>query len=463
MLLILLTGCSSQFASSRALWLRQTLADENAYWLARNPAGLADKYGAMAADRYDYMRGSAGTWYADIARQSRERTATVLLEETEPILLVGDAHPENLSTTVPGRMPLPTEADPIPELGLELIDLDAASYGPWLLDLRRSALSLRVEAAPLRGCDNACIEAAIAKLVDAYIAGALGEDAPSVQGAIIENLLAKAIAEGQARKKYDKSTTSTIVSDRQFRVDQGLDENGVGLLPLTEAEQSQIDRLMAVYDGPEGFRVLDTARRFGTGISSRAAVRYLVLYDLGDDTTETDNGIITVRETSDPPLIPGLFAEVGDRYYTNAERIEAASAMLWSTPEADAAAAGLIDGELTFKVLTWSSWFQDADHLSVLEAWEDGVIDAGDFMEMAGVLGHALGSSHRRGETAAGGSAAATLERDLAGDAEVLLAEILETSASDDLALQRDYLLFQALLADHGPLLGAEQIASDLP
>ena len=462
MLLILLTGCSSQLASSRALWLRQTLADENSYWLARNPAGLADKYGAMAADPYDYMRGSAGTWYADIARQSRERTATVLLEETEPILLVGDAHPENLSTTVPGRMPLPTVSDPLPELGLEIIDLDASIYGPWLLDLRRSALSLRVEAAPLPGCDDACIEAAIAELVEEYIDGALDASAPTVQGSIIENLIAEATEEGQGRQKYDESTTSTIFSDLQLRSDQGLDENGVGILPLTDAEQAQIDRLMAVYDGPEGFRVLDTARRFGTGISSRAAVRYLVLYDLGDE-SEADNGIITVRETSDPPLIPGLFAEVGDRYYTNADRIEAASAMLWSTPDADAAAAGLTDGELTFKVLTWSSWFQDADHLSVLEDWEDSAIDAGDFASMAGVLGYTLGSSHRRGETAAGGSAAAVLERDLAGSDEVLLAEILATSASDAIALQRDYVLFQMLLDDHGPLLGAEQIASDIP
>ena len=110
-----------------------------------------------------------------------------------------------------------------------------------------------------------------------------------------------------------------------------------------------------------------------------------------------------------------------------------------------------------------SARFQDADHLSVLKAWEGGEIDAEDFSSMAGVLGYTLGSSHRRGETAAGGSAAAVLERDLAGSAEILLSEILETSASDDLALQRDYLLFQALLDDHGPLLGAEQIASDLP
>ncbi|MDG1484133.1 MAG: DUF2252 family protein [Myxococcota bacterium] len=463
MLLLMLAGCSSQTASSRALWLRQSLSDENAYWLARNPAGLVDKYEAMADDQYDYMRGSAGTWLADISRVSGTRLTTDMLDNTEPILLVGDAHPENLSTTIPGRFISPTEADPIPEIALEIIDLDAATYGPWLLDLRRSATSLRVEAAPLSGCGTPCVEAAIASLVAGYTDGALGRDAAPIPGSIIENLLAEAVAEGQAREKYRENTADTIFADIKLRTDLTLNDSGVGVLALTAAEAAQIERLMAAYDGPEGFRVLDAVRRFGTGISSRAAVRYLVLWDLGDDTTDTDNGIITVRETIDPPLIPGLFAETGDRYYDNAQRIEAVSALLWSAPDADAAAAGMTDGALAFKVLTWSSWFQDADHTDVIEDWEDGEIDADDFAAMAGVLGHTLGSSHRRGETATGDATVTVLEEALAGREDDLLVEILETSEEDWLIHRRDHAIFRELLDTHGPLLGAEQRAEDVP
>ncbi|MFT5681982.1 MAG: hypothetical protein ACI8RZ_002900 [Myxococcota bacterium] len=463
MLLLVLTGCSSQTASPRALWLRQALVNENTYWLARNPVGLADKYDAMAEDQYDYMRGSAGTWYADISRISSERITTDMLDDTEPVLLVGDAHPENLSTTIPGRFLSPTHTDPIPEITLEIIDLDAAIYGPWLLDLRRSATSLRVEAAPLSSCEADCIEDAIEELVAGYIDGALGDAPPIVPGSIIENLLAETIDEGQAREKYRENTADTIFADLKLRYDLELDDSGVGVLVLTGEEQAQIDRLMAQYDGPAGFRVLDAVRRFGTGISSRAAVRYLVLWDLGDDTTDADNGILTVRETIDPPIIPGLFAETGDRYPDNAQRIEAVSALLWSDPEADAAAAGMTDGELAFKVLTWSSWFQDADHTDVIEDWEDGDIDAGDFASMAGMLGYTLGSSHRRGETASGGSAVPVLEEGLDGREDDLLIEILEASESDWLDHRQDHAIFRDLLDTHGPLLGAEQRAEDVP
>jgi uncharacterized protein (DUF2252 family) len=463
MLLLILTGCSSQTASPRALWLRAALANENAYWLARNPDGLIDKYAAMAEDQYDFMRGSAGTWYADIGRLSDERLTTDMLDDTEPILLVGDAHPENLSTTIPGLFLSPTAADPVPEIRLEIIDLDAAIYGPWLLDLRRSATSLRVEAGPLTGCEEACVEAAIAALVAGYIDGALGRAAPAVSGAIIDNLIAAAQAEGLAREKYRENTVDAIFGDLKLRYDAELDDSGVGVLALTGDEQAQITRLMADYEGPEGFRVLDAVRRFGTGISSRPAVRYLVLWDLGDDTTDDDNGIITVRETIDPPAIPGLLAETGDRYYDNAQRIEAVSALLWSTPDADAAAAGMTDGELAFKVLTWSSWFQDADHYALREDWEVGFIDAEDYAGLAGVLGHTLGSSHRRGETASGASTIPVLEEALEGREEDLLVEILETSEADWRDHRRDHAIFRELLADYGPLLGAERRAEDVP
>ena len=460
--LLLLAGCSSQTADSRALWLRQSLINENAYWLARSPSGLIGKYEAMAVDEYDFMRGSAGTWYADVARRSSTRWATDLMESGEPILLVGDGHPENLSTTIPGVSPPPGDQLPAPEISLELIDLDASTYGPWLLDLRRSAIALRVQAGLLPECRTACTEAALTELVEEYIDGALGEP-PPVQGSIIENLIAEAIAEGQARQKYVENTADTIFSDLQIRKDLELEPTGAGVLALTDEEWAQVTRLMAAYDAPEGFRMLDAARRFGTGISSRPAVRYLILWDLGDDTTDADNGLLSVREMTDPPAIPGLFAEAGDRHYTNAERIEEASALLWSTPDADAAAVGLQDGELSFKILTWSSWFQSEDHLKVRDDWDAGAIDAGDFGSLGGVLGHTLGSSHRRGETAAGGSTIPVLEDALIGNEDRLLEEILTSSAEDYDQLRRDYVRFLALLEEHGPLLGADQIATDLP
>jgi len=99
----------------------------------------------------------------------------------------------------------------------------------------------------------------------------------------------------------------------------------------------------------------------------------------------------------------------------------------------------------------------------VFEDWADGEIDADDFAAMAGVLGHTLGSSHRRGETATGDATVTVLEEALAGREDDLLVEILETSEEDWLIHRRDHAIFRELLDTHGPLLGAEQRAEDVP
>ena len=81
---------------------------------------------------------------------------------------------------------------------------------------------------------------------------------------------------------------------------------------------------------------------------------------------------------------------------------------------------------------------------------------------MAGVLGHVLGSSHRRGHTADGGDAAAVLEADLTGNAGLLQSEIAEMAAHDFATHQQDYQRFRDLRRTHGPLLGADDVPVDL-
>jgi uncharacterized protein (DUF2252 family) len=88
------------------------------------PEHLADKYAKMAADRYDFYRGSAPLFYADVATLG-DRVATSFVDdpETAAIVLFGDPHPENLGTSSAGGV---TPA----ALGLEVTDLDASRYGP---------------------------------------------------------------------------------------------------------------------------------------------------------------------------------------------------------------------------------------------------------------------------------------------------------------------------------------------
>ena len=107
-----------------------------------------------------------------------------------------------------------------------------------------------------------------------------------------------------------------------------LSDEGKGIFALTDSEAAQLDRLLEGYDAVDKFRVLSAGRRYGSGVSSLPAVRYIVLSARGSDGLEGDN-MLSIRALVAPPVVPGLFADPGDRFTDNASRIEAVSAWLW--------------------------------------------------------------------------------------------------------------------------------------
>ena len=85
--MIFLLGCAAGDADqARTAWIREQLANDNAVWLSRDPDLLAMKYARMAADRFDFLRGTAGLFLADVARPDPSRTPTTFLTE------IGRAH-----------------------------------------------------------------------------------------------------------------------------------------------------------------------------------------------------------------------------------------------------------------------------------------------------------------------------------------------------------------------------------
>ncbi|MEL6345281.1 MAG: DUF2252 family protein, partial [Myxococcota bacterium] len=357
--LVFLCSCAPA-SSDRAIWLRHQIVAENMLWLPRNPDGLAAKYQKMAADPYDYMRGTAGTYYVDLTRTADIREETVFLNtpEANQILLIGDAHPENVGTMLPGDARPPFDDR---EVVVTFNDLDASIYGPWLLDLRRSAVGVAVLTLGLAGCDDGCRGAIRDAQIDGYRAGALGDPRPTDVGEVIVDMVEEAEEEGPAQDKLLRYTTLDDNDQRVLIFDQDLDEDGQAIFPLSDAERAQVDRLMADYPKPDGFRLLDVGRRFGSGVSSLPATRYIIVWDQGDP-DDADDRLLNVREVLDPPAVGRLFAETGDRFIDNADRIEAVSAHVWAPDDADGAAAGMRDEPLAFKALSWTSWFQDLDH-----------------------------------------------------------------------------------------------------
>lgn len=412
----------------RARLVEQLTRDNDAF-LSRNPALLAGKYAAMAAHPFDGMRGSHGLWLQDQLRPAGERVPTAFADDpiADPLLLVGDPHPENLGPFLPGPGPGPTAGDP-PEasaaLRLELNDLDGAAFGPWILDLRRAALGLALLLHGLAETDDpAPRDAAVDALAMAWLEGVqgeppvytLGEGAPGA-GLLVGDILDEADEEGRERKRRDKFT----------QLDEG------------------------------GLRLLDAARRYGVGVASRPAARYLLLVDQGQE-GDTDDDLLNLREVLDPPLPAGLQGTVPALFDDAPRRVELAPRRVWSISDADAALRGLADGAQTFKLTSAPSFFQGLERARIEEAWAEGDADRDDLLGLARVLGHTLAGAHLRAPTAAGRPAAPGLRAQLEGREEALREELLRSAEADlDRALLDRELLAEALEL-YGPLLGDER------
>lgn len=459
-----LAGCAPVDPDqARTAWLRDQLTRDNEVWLSRDPALLAAKYTKMAADRFDFVRGTAGVFLADLARPDVDRPTTTFLHEpaAAQVLLAGDPHVENVGTLRPGEEPDLGATTPPEALLLEIHDLDGAAFGPYLVDVRRGALGLATVTVSLSGCDDACRQAAIATYARAYADRVLAGDAGPVtcaedRGAMVAALCAR-VAE---RGPEGRVLTDTTDGDGRLRLDDALDEAGAGTLALSPEEDEQLDRLLAAWDRrPADFRALDRARRYGAGVASLPAVRYVVLWDHGADGPDDDH-LSSLREVVDPPAPPGRSPTVPVLFDSNAARIEEAAWRLWSRPDADVRMAGIADGAATFKVTTLSSWVDGFDHADLAEQWAAGRDDDA-LAGLAATLGDVLAGAHLRGVTADGEPAADAIAADLGGDTEVFVAEIVAAAEVDLPTSEADFELFQAALGRYGPLLGADTLSTD--
>lgn len=443
-------GCADPGSQSRAVFLREVLLRDNRVWLSR-PEGaelVADKFAKMASDPYFFMRGTAALHFADLARPDARRPPTSFLTtpDSTAVLLFGDPHPEN-ATVCHGPDGAPT---------VEFVDLDASGFGPWTLDLRRAALGLGVLAEGLPGCGPDCLEAATTALVEGYLDGLEGR-APAL-GAVFEDLVDEAEDEGTTQQKTLRYAPLRADGSRALLLGEETD-----LAPLGRAENDVLQAVLAELEPKAGIRVLDAARRYGSGVTSLPALRFVLLYDTGDD-SPADDGMLQVREVVDPPAFPGRAIPRTAAFEGNSERVVVAARRLWSEPEADPFAFGVETGAMDFKSLSWTAWFQDVDHLKVGRDWAEGELSAADIVELGEDLGRVLGGSHARAGTASEGDAGAVIADDLraGGGGEVLVAEVLRDARTDRRTLASDHALFQQLLVDHGPVLGFDTLSDGL-
>lgn len=462
----LLAGCAGGFTDqeARQAWLVEAIADDNRVWLSREPELLAAKYAVMAEDPYDFLRGSAAVSLADWSRPGSDRlpSARPGSSKAATVLLMGDPHPENVGTYLPGDRPEPTDHGARVVLDVEFTDFDGAGYGPWTLDVRRAAQSLALLAAQ-SACDVPCARSVVTAFADAYtdeIATRARRRPGFASGTTgggegpTDALVREAIVEGLGRSRLLGWTRHTE-GGRRFAYQPDLDLSDQGNRPLTPDEADQVDRLLATWPRARGLHRLDATRRLGMGVASIPAIRYAVLFDGGLPGFEDDH-LVMFREVVDPPQLPGLHRDPRLLWDDNGARVVDAARRLWSRPDADPWMAAITDGDTTFKVVTGSSFQEGFDHVDLRDdAWRapDPATGLG---EVASTLGRVLASAHGRGGTWDGGDSLAAIDEDL-GDARTFVDETVHLALMDAERLLEDHALFVDALDRLGPLLGADQ------
>lgn len=459
-----LAGCAPMEAeAAREAWLLDQVVSANRAWLDREPARVGDKFERMAGDPWDYLRGSTSIWYADLARPDAERPPTqfLTLAAANDVLVVGDAHVENLATVLRGAEPDLAEADPAAPLPLEWVDLDAAGFGPWTLDVRRAAMALALFGG--REVDEPTALAGATAVVRGYAGEVVRQAAglppwdaagePTWTPLFAERLRTAAREDGVLGVELADRTELTAGGRRLLR-DTRLDAAGKGDLALTPEEDAQLTRLLDGWEAtrPIGFRRLDAVRRYGQGVSSMPALRYVVLYDTGADGPEDDR-LVALREVADPPLLGPNARE----FASGPERVREVSAALWSEPDADVLADAVADGPMTFKVLAVTGWNQTFEVSDMGSLLAGGVAGPADVQALGDLVGRALAAAHARGHTGDGQPALPVLAADLdaGGGPDALEAELVPLAVADAERIVADHALFEALVEREGRLLGA--------
>jgi uncharacterized protein (DUF2252 family) len=421
------------------------IVQDNEVWTTRDPALLAGKYAVMEADPYDFMRGTAGYY---LSQQSGTPTAFLTHAQAGSILLVGDPHPENFGTFLVNG-----------GLHIDVNDLDGAAYGPWLWDVRRAALGLGMVLDQAEGCGHDCRTSPIVALAQGYVEEIerLAQGLPPVDtgaahlfGGVVDELLDSRIAAADADAL--RETWAPLTVHGRELATAALDEDGRGQLPLNEADARQLAALLAAWDAPpEGFRVLDTARRYGVGVASRPAVRYTVLWDQGEESADDDR-LLQLREVVAPPVASGVRAEVPELFVDQADRVRSTADALWADPFNDPLFASVSDGVVTFKLQSWSDWQTSFDHEALLDAAKRG----DDLDGLGRMIGQLLASAHARAPRIDGQPGLDVLMDEVLGRADALADELVDRAAADVVATRADHARFAGALVELGPWLGAD-------
>lgn len=364
----------------RRLHVRQTLIEDNQARIENRPHGAQTKFDALASDLFSFFRGTALLYYRDHAGSDAHLPI---------VLTVGDVHPENF-----GVMP---NSDGAPFFGVN--DFDEAWAAPFSYDIKRGATGFWIVAAQhgdRKKDRRRIVHAFVRGYLDAMHAYAHDDRSSTFQfrhdnsPPMIRSLLQGAMTSraGFLAKLVDPATTRFRPSKKRVPNSSRVPEF-----------QDVVDRYVKAneMDGllrrESFFRVLDVARKKGSGTASLGLDRFWVLIE--GRSPEPDGCVVLemkqTRRSALHGLVPADDVDPGGDHPASARRVVAAHQVhlvggdpLYGFAE--------IDGR-SFLVRERSP-FKDEIDLDDL--------DTDDLAEYAGICGQALAQPHARSAAEAG-------------------------------------------------------------
>ena len=412
--------------------------------LARSrPHHLRLRFDEMATSPFRFLRGSEILYTRDL-RDASLPFARTGMPAVDRVLLLGDAHLENVGTYLGPRV--------------DLNDFDASGFGPAWWEVRRAAASLLVglrEANPGK-VDEAEAAATLARAyAEAVVAGEVGEIRPGEVGVVIQRRLDSAAKDGAAREEFDEFTT---LSDGKRTLKRGVTDPSdprEALLPAPPAVVDALPGALLSYrsslfrdEFPSGyFAIKDVARRCGQGVGSLTAVRFYVLVE-GASSSEQDDVILQLKESTDASLDMDL--AYGPPPGSPSRRVVERQRRLQSIPDADPhlGHSRLLDIPVVVSTITD---FQKTVRVRDLQGRS-----AADILRFAADFGRLVGRSHARGLTVNGDLAREPLRTWLTGREEPFTAETAIAAVAYADQVVADHQRFLALRRDFGPLLGLQ-------
>jgi uncharacterized protein (DUF2252 family) len=450
----------------RSAWLQQALFEDNRFLVERTPDDLAAKFARMAGGPYAFMRGSLGVFLRDAANGEPAFGDTAFgLTSARDVWLVGDPHLENVGTysDADGRMVL------------EFNDFDASTFGPFIYDLRRLALS--VELALLEvGASVPLRDEAVRRTVIGYtraVTRATKDDEPApwvldgevLTDTISADLVKRARTDGREAEELGEYTKFDTDGRRfvyglvepaaaEFKVDE--------LVPVSTEERRLVETLLRGYqdrlESPErfdapAFALLDVARRLGAGVSSYPLLRFYALLE-GPTDKPRDDWIIELKEVGGAPSIPMVAGTPQRAFPSNAARIVESNRVLQATRESDPLLAAVDLPPVSFRLRHRTKYQKGFEMERLVEKFGEKKWNGVHVAEFGARSGELLGRAHAYAPRGDGRVAQTALGDALAERVPELVKETQAFARRYGARVLEDHARFVALRAAEGPLLG---------